>query len=222
MLQGLLYHRWGCPGFPTYPVLLLVLEALTCGILLSAFCPEVRADMQLSHCTCAWEMSSVARQTLSRGGPWHVLGSALQQHTSVLRHRQELLPSTSNPPFSFILVDTEGPPQPPPTPSPTCVWILIHIDVRIDTWCSASPSVRNETRPCAQAWVPVNFSSVNSCLLVSSYSPQMVPISQISLYISMRYLEWGTCSNKLSSLLFTCLSTSVPWLMMRAGSVSAY
>lgn len=114
------------------------------------------------------------------------------------------------------------PSSPPPTPSPTCVWILIHIDVRIDTWCSASPSVRNETRPCAQAWVPVNFSSVNSCLLVSSYSPQMVPISQISLYISMRYLERGTCSNKLSSLLFTCLSTSVPWLMMRAGSVSAY
>lgn len=128
----------------------------------------------------------------------------------------------SNPPFSFILVDTEGPPLPLPTPSPTCVWILIHIDVRIDTWCSASPSVRNETRPCAQAWVPVNFSSVNSCLLVSSYSPQMVPISQISLYISMRYLERGTFSNKLSSLLFTCLSTSVPWLMMRAGSVSAY
>ena len=69
VLQGLLYHRWGCPGFPTYPVLLLVLEALTCGILLSAFCPEVRADMQLSHCTCAREMSFVARQTPSGGVP---------------------------------------------------------------------------------------------------------------------------------------------------------
>lgn len=166
---------------------------------------------------------------LSLWGPCHVLGSALQlpaclvsqQHSSVLRHRQELLPSTLNSPSSFVLVDTKVP-LPSPPPPPMCMWILIHTDVRIDTWCSASLSVRNETCPCSQAWVPVNFSSVNSCLLVSSYSPQMVPISQISLYISMRYLEKGTCSNKLSSLLFTCLSTLVPWLTTRAGSVSAY
>lgn len=184
--------------------------------------------MQLSRCMSAREMCFVARHALSLG-PLSCFGlsltaSSLPCITATLLSA-EAPAGIASKHIKFPIFICFGGHKSPPSlspPPPMCMWILIHTDVRIDTWCSASLSVRNETCPCSQAWVPVNFSSVNSCLLVSSYSPQMVPISQISLYISMRYLEKGTCSNKLSSLLFTCLSTLVPWLTTRAGSVSAY
>lgn len=98
-----------------------------------------------------------------------------------------------------------------------------HTHVRIETWCSASPWQCNKTRRWAQAWVPVNFPSVNSCLLVSFYTPPTVPISQISVGISIRYPEKGTGSNKPSPGLFTLHHpiTSVPRLRIVAGNVSA-
>lgn len=86
----------------------------------------------------------------------------------------------NSPFFVSLVVDTE-------IPVHTCK--RYKFISTLETWWSANPSECNKTHPCAQAWVPVNFSSVNSCLLVSFYSPLTVPISWISLCISIRYLE---------------------------------